>query len=280
MEENQRPLSDFISSVEQIDAPDIPNEGIGEEPKNKKSKAFPIIVSILLVLILVAGGYYVYTNYIKDQDTPEETSEEVSDLGLGDISMELSNGQIVYVNVPTSDCDTTSYEVVERDSKKMTIWEDNQEGLCSSSNTVLYFVNEEAITEYYSENQTVYPLKKYTEDNIVYEYILEPKYSKEDDAISGFVYQKEPTVSVKEYDAFRILSFYKRFPDINESGEFTGNIINGSIINTYCVFDLSKIVTNGEGYIVFSGSGDIYSETNYCDVLNNSGNFEIKLSEE
>ncbi len=66
MAENEKPLSDFISSVEQVD---VPVEGVPEEVsvvvKPKKSKVFPILVGILLLFIIGMGGYYVYNEYIK-----------------------------------------------------------------------------------------------------------------------------------------------------------------------------------------------------------------------
>ncbi len=76
MAENQRPLSDFISSVEQVDAPQVSPEDLGEKPKKEKSKAFPIIVGILLVLILVMGGYYVYKQYFAQEEGDENTEVE------------------------------------------------------------------------------------------------------------------------------------------------------------------------------------------------------------
>ncbi len=78
MAENQRPLSDFISSVEQVDAPNISAEDLGEKPKTEKSKVFPVIVGILLVLILGMGGYYVYKQYFAP-DSELLTEESNSD---------------------------------------------------------------------------------------------------------------------------------------------------------------------------------------------------------
>ncbi|MBP6976037.1 hypothetical protein KBB42_00350 [Candidatus Dojkabacteria bacterium] len=106
MAENQRPLSDFISSVEQVDAPEVSAEDLGEKPKKEKSKVFPIIVGILLVLILGMGGYYVYKQYFAQEeedlniDTNTEVEEESAELlvdvlvpdesGSEDIGIQLS----------------------------------------------------------------------------------------------------------------------------------------------------------------------------------------------
>lgn len=66
MAENEKPLSDYISSVEQVDVPVDVVEGEKEVVvKPKKSKVFPILVGILLLFIIGMGGYYVYKEYIK-----------------------------------------------------------------------------------------------------------------------------------------------------------------------------------------------------------------------
>ena len=86
MSPDDKSISDLISSVDQSEAPEAP-VGVdlpeGKQSKyqgQKKSKAFPIIVGILFLLILGVGGYYVYTNYIQgdgelpigDEDTVEK----------------------------------------------------------------------------------------------------------------------------------------------------------------------------------------------------------------
>lgn len=73
MAENERPLSDFISSVEQVDTPvEEEQESIVGENKPKKSKVFPIIVGILLLFIIGMCGYYVYDNYFNDATPSQE----------------------------------------------------------------------------------------------------------------------------------------------------------------------------------------------------------------
>lgn len=83
MAENEKPLSDYISSVEQVE---VPVEGVEEEGKvavkKEKSKLFPILVGILLFFIIGMGGYYVYKEYIKEKSPvvneiqePEEEKE-------------------------------------------------------------------------------------------------------------------------------------------------------------------------------------------------------------
>ena len=72
MAENQKPLSDFISSVEQVDVPvEGVEEEVKEEVKQKKSKVFPILVGILLFFIIGMGGYYIYNEYLVEKNVEE-----------------------------------------------------------------------------------------------------------------------------------------------------------------------------------------------------------------
>lgn len=91
MATNETPLSDLISSVEQVGGPEISPEDLGEKPKNQKSKTFPIIVGILLVLILGMGGYYVYNNYFAKEDTTavEELDTDINNEVVDEESEEL-----------------------------------------------------------------------------------------------------------------------------------------------------------------------------------------------
>lgn len=73
MEDNQKPLSESISSIEQVDT--SIQEGV-EKLTQKKSKAFPIIIGILFFLIIGMGGYYVYKQYFEEELESQEISEE------------------------------------------------------------------------------------------------------------------------------------------------------------------------------------------------------------
>ncbi len=124
MAENERPLSDFISSVEQVD---LPNEDVIQEevnkPTEKKSKIFPIIVGILLVLIIGVGGYIIYNQYFAEKDAvdintipAEEEESGGSDYGedasLVDISkytdIKLENYDGLYVGTIDETIDETA----------------------------------------------------------------------------------------------------------------------------------------------------------------------------
>jgi len=72
-------IVDSISSIEQVDTP----------IQKKKSKAFPIIVGILLLLILGMGGYYVYKEYFAEKEVVDESpipTEEEEDASNIDVS--------------------------------------------------------------------------------------------------------------------------------------------------------------------------------------------------
>lgn len=125
MAENERPLSDFISSVEQVDAPveEVQESGQGEI-KPKKSKVFPIIVGILLVLIIAAGGYILYKQYFAEGEVvdvntslveEEEENKELDDeedASLADVSkytdIKLENYDGLYVGTIYDTIDETA----------------------------------------------------------------------------------------------------------------------------------------------------------------------------
>ncbi len=90
MAENERPLSDFISSVEQVEVVEDtpPTEG-SVKPVGKKSKAFPIIVGILLLFIIGMGGYYVYKQYYGEEEVDVFVNEESTDIDLNEEDIEV-----------------------------------------------------------------------------------------------------------------------------------------------------------------------------------------------
>ncbi len=99
MVENEKPLSDYISSVEQVEVPVEGEEGVEQEiVKPKKSKVFPILVGILLLLIIGMGGYYVYKEYFAKEkvDTSQVIEEEEEE--SSDNTMEQNNAESV--NLP------------------------------------------------------------------------------------------------------------------------------------------------------------------------------------
>ncbi len=113
----EKPLSDFISSVEQVEVVEDtpPTEG-SVKPVGKKSKAFPIIVGILLLFIIGMGGYYVYKQYYGEEEVEipvineEAEDEEVSIMDVSeytDIKLVNYDG----LNVSISEC-MEDYDIV------------------------------------------------------------------------------------------------------------------------------------------------------------------------
>lgn len=87
MNPEDRPISELISSETPVDTATPPIgvdiEAQGPSVKPKKSKTFPIIVGILSLFIIGIGGYYVYDNYIKEEqvdDTIDNTIPEESQI--------------------------------------------------------------------------------------------------------------------------------------------------------------------------------------------------------
>ena len=283
MAENERPLSDFITSIEQVDAPEVAPEDMGENPKQKKSKVFLIIVSILLLLIVGVGGYYIYDNYIdKDEVIEEEQGliPEESTLEFGDIFIDLDGEKILYVKAPSSSCDDTGYRALVQESTGYLIYEDNQNEYCSDSNIISYFKDEETMTSYLSQAKTEYPLEKETINSVEYEYILKEDSTNETGSAHGLVYQKSPTINVKDFEAFHIINYIK----IAEEGDNT--VIEGSYpeddsvytnFTKYCVFPLSQLGEEFNGFLMFNGSSSIGSEIDYCEVLNSSEYFNLEI---
>jgi hypothetical protein len=106
MENSNKPLSEALSGISQVDInPEVKEEV--KEVKPKKSKSFLIIVSILLLLIIGVGGYYIYTQYFENTDEVEQvdtleedvnTDEEVSEEVEEDIVAEEENEGYVMKN--------------------------------------------------------------------------------------------------------------------------------------------------------------------------------------
>ena len=295
MNPEDKPISELISSETPVDTitPPIGVDIPAQQPsvKPKKSKAFPIVVGILLLLILGIGGYYVYTNYLGTDDVVDENQQqEATDTtnaenpqestdGLGGIeTLLIGQDKVLLMTAPTSACDDTGFVETAQSTSEYMLYEDNQNGFCSSSHKVEFFLDEGTMTTILSKSQTTYPLKEITIDGVDYEYILKEDYDSQSGIASGIAYIKEPTLEVGGYEAFRVLSFYKVFPEGTDASTVEDSeVIQDGTTNTLCVFDLSKIETSTQGYVLFSGSASAGSEVDYCEVLENTEGFEIKI---
>jgi len=292
-----KPVSDTISSVKQADVPEreVKNGELTNDSRmveKKRRKVFPIIVGILLLLLILGVGvYFVYINYLASEDVVDDSQQEQADdmmdieetqentNRLGDIEARLiGQDKVLLMTIPNSGCDDTGFVETAQGTSEILEFEDNQNSYCSSAYKVNFFLNEEVMTRVYSFAETEYPLEKINVDGVDYEYILKEDYSSESGIASATVYIKEPTREVGGYEAFQILWTYKVFPEGTDSSSITdAEILEDGTSTTYCVFDLSKIDSTTEGYLVFSGGASAGSEIDYCEILDNTQNFEIKI---
>lgn len=135
MAENEKPLSDYISSVEQVDVPvEGEQEVTAEGDKPKKSKVFPIVVGILLLLIIVMGGFYLFKQYFGEEDKDineneqelevnqdSETESQLND-NEGNISIKYLDIKSGDFNEETGKCEGICIVDIE-----VTHWEDASE---------------------------------------------------------------------------------------------------------------------------------------------------------
>ena len=284
----ETPLSELISSIEQKDfsLPEEMENGGDTNPKKKKSsKAFLIIVSILLLLIVGVGGYYVYDNYIdKDEEIEEEEglNPEESALEFGEVFIDLGEGKVLYVKAPTSSCDDTGFVSQPQETDNMLIYEDNQNKFCSDSHIISYFIDEESMTSYFSGGKAKYPLEEETIDYITYEYLLKEDYTEDSGAAHGLVYKKTPTVNVNGNGAFHLISYYKIAQEgVNTviKGDYPKDDSTYTNFTKYCVFPLYQFGEEYESFLVFSGVASAGSEIDYCEMLNETEDFNIEIQQ-
>ncbi len=91
MEGNQSPLSDSVSSIEQVNTQEEIFNKEEQKSQKKKDNSFLLIISILLVLIIAFGVYYFSTSKPDEEGNEENIpeQEEVVDVsGYTDIELE------------------------------------------------------------------------------------------------------------------------------------------------------------------------------------------------
>lgn len=104
MEQEEKAISEVVTPVDTV------TEIVEEKPK--KNKVFLITVSILLLLICLAGGYYVYTQYFaKEKEVIEEIVDVVEEDAIDneltveeDISEELTEIPDGWVKRESANC--------------------------------------------------------------------------------------------------------------------------------------------------------------------------------
>lgn len=252
-----------ISELIPVGSPNL----VTETPLPKKqNKPFIIIISILLVLAVCAGGYYVYTQYFANEEEEEQEEEQEQEDEFSGIEIVLKDNSKVYVKAENSECDDTGFVKVE--NLEYLIWEDNQNNFCSSSYIFSYFPSKEVMSKYYASTQEVPTLQKITVAGTEYEYVKKVDGIKEQEGVGmGIAYKWEPEITVKEYKANSLISYYNY--------DISSDLKKDSTVTTYCLFDLSKLFEGVEGYLVFSGVADGYSGVDYCSLLNEMETFSI-----
>lgn len=272
MSTEEKPLSELISSIEQKDF--TPTERVKEEkvtsPKEKGSKAFVIIVSILLLLIVGIGGYYIYTNYIvkEKQTQDEELTQEEQVPQFEEIFIDFEDSSRLYVKLPTSGCNDLGYVLQEQEDLEISTWWEQQEGECLSLYNLTYYKSEEVMIAYYSNNEATFPLEKFLKEGAEYEVISLEESSDQNQTSGSIMIKREPTTTVGSYEASEIEII---------STEYNSENVTDTTIETkvHCAFNLNKISNMLTGYIVFSGN----QNQNYCNVLDSTEYFEIRFDE-
>jgi len=258
---DEKPISELIASGDP--------KMVSETPIPKKqNKPFIIVVSILLFLIACVAGYYVYTQYFANEEEEiEQEQEEEQKENLDDIEVVLSDNSKIYIKMENSGCDDTGFVKVQ--DTEYSIWEDNQNSFCSSSYIIGYFPSKDIMSKYYASSTEVPTLQKETINEIEYEFISKVEGIQDQGSWGiGLAYKWEPEITVKEYKASSLVSYYN-------PSDTSSDLKENSLFTTYCLFDLSKLFDEAEGYLVFSGVGDVYSDVDYCSSLNEMETFSI-----
>ncbi len=255
-----------------------------EEIKKVNKKKRKVLFIILSLVFLLAAGiweYYIFNDYNKEEKVP---------IKYGEIVLDMDNGKVLDITAPNSECDDTGYipigytkgeVIVAKKGVSWVLWQDNRNENCAPSNyRMSYIVNDEILAGYFSSDTTL-PLTKVIVNGMEYGF-LKREYTPLDAVNteeSGIVVQKEPTIIVRGYEAFRIFDYIKVHNSVNQEEISKNNeIFTDSEITTYCVFDLNKISEGLKGYLLFMGESEMANtEVNYCEILNNTKEFKIKV---
>ncbi len=206
---------------------------------------------------------------LPNDEKGDESNEEKVENTPDEVSIKLVDGKELVVNIENSECDNTGFQIIEH-NEKMTRYADNQNMYCSSWYELEYFVDENAMTNYYSKGTAKYPLEAEIIEGVTYTYIAKYEGETEDDWGYGLAYQWFPVTKVKGYEASKIVSYENRL--YREA-----NIKEGALKTNLCVFNLNKVDNKLSGYLVFSGAASYGSEVNYCNDLSDMETFGLKL---
>jgi len=255
------------------------------EGKDNKRKRTLMYILLPITFLLAAGiyEYFIINKYYKEEGVP---------IKYDSINIDFNNGKALQITAPTSECDDTGYiEVGEKEKKTVIIeeglawvlYEDNQNRNCDGSRYSITYIKEEPILSSYFYSGVTFPLKTLTIEGVEYGIIKQDSFdfSETQGKEEGLLLQKYPTITVGDYEAFRIYSYMRIYEKSNEMESLkSDNIFKDSRVETYCVFDLSKIDSSITGYLLFMGDSENYDlALDYCEILDNDKDFKIIVLE-
>ncbi|KUK77335.1 MAG: hypothetical protein XD93_0397 [candidate division WS6 bacterium 34_10] len=241
-----------------------------QEEKKPKSKVWLIIVLAVLffVILLIVAIVFLIKPLFSDILTPTEVSkvfeeyepdvqEDPSESNVGLIVVDLEDGrELVLYNVPTV-FEDQGYELISDDEDRKA-WMDNNEGYGSTSYLVTYYSD----SSFGSDD-----LETVTVDGTTYEYLQKTDGIDADGAGTGVVWSTENIVNVNGYPAYEVISYYNPMidDDTPSTGDFEG-VDNSSGVKISCLFDLSKIFDDVDGYVEF-GEISAFEGINTCEYF-------------
>ncbi|MDY0097039.1 MAG: hypothetical protein RBS01_01670 [Candidatus Dojkabacteria bacterium] len=186
---------------------------------------------------------------------------------VDEVEMTLGGGTTLIVKLENSMADDTGFVKVEDTDYLM--WEDNGNNYGSTSYMLNYFKDKDEMGKFFAQSTIAPVLEDTVIKGITYQYVVKEDGAEDSQRPNGMglAYIWEPKVKVKEYEASRIVSYY--------NPSLSSDLVEESNITTYAVLNLSEILEDVEGYLVFRGFASIGSEIDYTEVLNQMSVFEI-----
>lgn len=236
-------------------------------------KGIYIVLSILGVLIIVGGIFYLTQKPVDDNTPPDiDENSEVETEGEEDYvtleeDIELVNGNTLNIKVE-DDLQSINPFIVERMTN-------------SELPRYKYFVDFDSMLVYYLNKlgqvrlpslESNYP-ETVVVDNYEYKYIFKIDGSQLNGSGIGAVYWEYPRFPVHGYNSSRIVFYANDNSDDNISGDFTEQSDQRVI---YCIFDLSKLFIEAEGFLVFD-FGELDGSIDNCRMLNELDVFEMAV---
>jgi hypothetical protein len=256
-----------------------PDSSIVVEEKEQASKAheseskkgFLIILSFLfLLLVTLLVVYFVF----KKQEIENPVSQNVQEIEeTEDVIQEklVPDQVVIYVGegrdlvisgLPLFPSDSEiGYQLVS-EGGGIKIWEDNSEGVASTSDVLEYYENEEAF--FGSE-----PLESVTVDGETYVYHTKVHGEENDGTGIGSVINMGLTTDINGYEAYELIYYYNPAPereDLSSPGDFYGLERYEGGMKVFCLFELKQIDESLDGFILLKCI-NASSSYNVCKTL-------------